>query len=595
MVRVSGMTAFSVTSGTRRAGPGRPWRLVALVAGLGLVVAPALAGAAASAENPGSPSAGVAPRPPIPRDEGAKVPKGTVMQDLWVRTPVDTDQDGKKDKIHIQVYRPRGQKRLATIFQVSPYAAGINDVPNHNVDHELWYPGMPAAGGLDRGRFVKRGYAQILGFSLGTGNSTGCPTVGDAGETAGPKAVIDWLNGRAVARNAQGKKVTAGWSSGKVGMIGTSYNGTLPNAVAATGVKGLKAIVPVSAISSWYDYYRANGLVVAPGGYQGEDVDVLAKFVLTRKNKSICKPVIRQLAKDQDRRSGDYSDFWRQRDFQRKAGKVRAAVLVAHGLRDWNVKPSAAARWYEALRKNDVDHMIYWHRGGHGGDPPQGLIDRWFDHYLYGADNGVDTQRKRSLIRQPDGSLKREREWPLPAAEDRTWHLTAADDSGFGGFSESASTGTETFTDDAAYNVKRLVDEMATDHGRIYATDALEKDTRMSGIASTRLRLAFGAKAANVSVGLVDLKPDGSVQRVVTYGWADPQNAASLTQSQALEPGKPVNLEFDLEANDYTFAAGHRIGFVVMSSEHDFTIRPESGTSVDVELATSSVTLPLVD
>ena len=47
-------------------------------------------------------------------------------------------------------------------------------------------------------------------------------------------------------------------------MTGVSYNGTLPNAVATTGVEGLKTIIPIAAISSWYDYYRANGAVVAP-------------------------------------------------------------------------------------------------------------------------------------------------------------------------------------------------------------------------------------------------------------------------------------------------------------------------------------------
>ena len=68
-------------------------------------------------------------------------------------------------------------------------------------------------------------------------------------------------------------------------MMGTSYNGTIPIAAASTGVEGLDAIVPISAISDWYDYYRANGAVRAPhsasGGtgnntYQGEDLDVLA-------------------------------------------------------------------------------------------------------------------------------------------------------------------------------------------------------------------------------------------------------------------------------------------------------------------------------
>ena len=43
-------------------------------------------------------------------------------------------------------------------------------------------------------------------------------------------------------------------------MIGKSYDGTLSNGVAATGVEGLKTIVPVSAISAWYNYSRTGGV-----------------------------------------------------------------------------------------------------------------------------------------------------------------------------------------------------------------------------------------------------------------------------------------------------------------------------------------------
>ena len=91
-------------------------------------------------------------------------------------------------------------------------------------------------------------------------------------------------------------------------MIGTSYNGTIPIAAATTGVEGLAAIVPISAISDWYDYYRANGLVRAPhqanGGngnnvFQGEDLDVLADLVYSRQDegnpRTICRPVIDEL------------------------------------------------------------------------------------------------------------------------------------------------------------------------------------------------------------------------------------------------------------------------------------------------------------
>ena len=77
-------------------------------------------------------------------------------------------------------------------------------------------------------------------------------------------------------------------------MMGTSYNGTLPIAAASTGVDGLEAIVPISAITDWYDYYRANGMVRAPhsaaGGtgnnhYLGEDLDVLVDDVYSRRDE----------------------------------------------------------------------------------------------------------------------------------------------------------------------------------------------------------------------------------------------------------------------------------------------------------------------
>ena len=69
------------------------------------------------------------------------------------------------------------------------------------------------------------------------------------------------------------------FGSGKVGMIGTSYNGTLPLAAATTGDEGLEAINPIAPNTSYYHYYRSNGLVRSPGGYLGEDVDVLYDFI----------------------------------------------------------------------------------------------------------------------------------------------------------------------------------------------------------------------------------------------------------------------------------------------------------------------------
>ena len=43
-------------------------------------------------------------------------------------------------------------------------------------------------------------------------------------------------------------------------MTGRSYGGTTDFAVASTGVKGLKTIVPVAGIASWYEYTNSQGI-----------------------------------------------------------------------------------------------------------------------------------------------------------------------------------------------------------------------------------------------------------------------------------------------------------------------------------------------
>src|SRR5690606_24632058 len=123
--------------------------------------------------------------------------------------------------------------------------------------------------------WVPRGFAVVHSEATGTGLSTGCPTVGGKPEEFAPKAVIDWLNGRAKGFTTVdgSEEVVATWTTGKVGMTGTSYNGTIPLAAATTGVEGLEAIIPIAPNTSYYHYYRSNGLIRHPGGWLGEDID----------------------------------------------------------------------------------------------------------------------------------------------------------------------------------------------------------------------------------------------------------------------------------------------------------------------------------
>ncbi|PXY28741.1 Xaa-Pro dipeptidyl-peptidase [Prauserella flavalba] len=560
------------------------------------------------------PAAAQAEPPPGPVFEDGQAqpvfdPADVVRESLWVTAPVDSDRDGADDEVHVEIVRPRATEqglRVPVVYQASPYYAGGNDVVNHNVDVELYVPDghgkpQPQITWRYEQYLVSRGFAVVYAESLGSGASTGCPTTGGENETIGAKSVVDWLGGRAKARDAEGTPVTADWTTGKTAMMGVSYNGTLPNAVASTGVEGLETIVPIAAISDWYDYYREDGAVVAPGGFQGEDADVLAEYVYTRDDRAICRPMIDELAREQDRVTGDYSAFWHERNYLDDARDVRASVLVVHGLNDWNVTTSQAARWYEALGKAGVERRIWWHQSGHAD--PYGLrqqewlrtLNRWFSHYLYGVDNGIEDE-PRSTVQREDLSWTDEADWPAPGTRDVTLYPRPGG-SARGGLDVSGPLRgrpvVERFTDDATKTVEQLVDAPSSANRLAYSTGPARNPVRLSGTASVELKVAFDRPAANVTGVLVDRAPDGT-STVITRGWTDPQNRTSPWRTQPIRPGVPYDVSFGLQPDDYVLAAGHRLEFVLLSSDHDFTLRPEPGAGLAIDVRNTAVEVPVV-
>ncbi len=100
-------------------------------------------------------------------------------------------------------------------------------------------------------------------------------------------------------------------------------------------------------------------------------------------------------------------------------------------------------------------------------------------------------------------------------------------------------------------------------------------------------------KDANVTALLVDYGPGGTAS-IVTRGWIDPQNRDSISTSAPLVRGQLYSLRFGLQPDDYVFAAGHRIGLVVISTDFHYTLRPDPGTELSLDPRASSVTLPAV-
>jgi X-Pro dipeptidyl-peptidase len=563
-----------------------------------------------------------------------------IRERLWVETEFDSDKDGKRDRVHVDVTRPLQTRteglKVPAVYMSSPYFAGTADgrsilwdvrqevgaepPPRTSQPSIRFQENRTAVSAAGVSTWVPRGFAVVHSDAPGTGLSGGCVTVGGAPERLAPKAVIDWLNGRAKGFTTPdgSQTVTAEWCTGKVGMMGTSYEGTIPVAAATTGVQGLEAIIPVAPNTSYYHYYRSNGLVRHPGGWLGEDIDSLYDFINSGSptQRAVSDRLYRngEFVRGRDRKTGDYNSFWADRDLLRFAKGIRCAVLMAHAFNDWNVVPEHSVRISQAV-KGRVPLVQYFHQGGHGGDPPFELVNRWFTRFLYGIENGVEKGPKAYIVREREPGAPRGTsiaptpypDYPHPDASPVSLFPTAGG-RGVGGLTltQNAGQGTEELTDDVSQSAPALAAAEESPHRLLYATPELKLPLHLSGTAKITLRLASSASAANLSVYLVQLPwtsgPIGTAN-LVTRGWADPQNAASLRSGgdyHSMEPGKPlkpgefVTLTFDLQPDDQIIPAGKRLGLMILSSDRDFTVWPKPGTKLTVDLGGVRLQLPVV-
>ncbi len=561
--------------------------------------------------------------------DGFNDPESWLRHDLWVETEFDTDGDGELDRMHVAVTRPPQTEteglKLPVVYATSPYYAGtagnidglfwdveheIGATPKNRVHPEVERKGeRPIISNSEIQNWVPRGFIVVHSSSPGTGLSQGSPTVGGDNESLAPKAVIDWLNGRAPGyTSATGnEKVEAYWSTGKVGMTGTSYNGTLPLAAATTGVDGLEAIIPIAPNTSYYHYYRSNGLIRSPGGYLGEDIDVLYDFIHSgdESKREYNNATVRdkEMLEGMDRITGDYNEFWAGRDYLNDMEPMKAALLMSHGFNDWNVMPEHSFRIYKAAKEKGIPAQIFYHQEGHGGPPPMEMMNKWFTRYLHGVENGVENDPKSWIVRENDqrNDPTPYPDYPHPDATPVTYHLQAgAPASGKLVTEKQNSQKKETLVDDYNYDGATHAKAEDSKHRLLYLTDVLIEDLHISGTPEVSIRLASNRSAANLSVWLVSLpwnEGEGSkiTDNIITRGWADPQNHSSLTEGEPLNPGEFYTVNFELNPDDQIIPKGQQIGLMIFSSDKEFTLWPEPGTELTVDLDETTLTLPVVN
>lgn len=377
---------------------------------------------------------------------------------VYVETDYDMDGDGKRDLVKVFVQVPRaaceGHYKAATLFEARPYNAGTReDAYDHlkEVEDKVYppiavtkntVPPRTIAGyvsstetflkadpsewhymdtGSDKYAFVnidgydyylERGFAVVESAGLGTYGSEGFECVGTDFEKEAFKCIVEWIAGQRVAFTDKDHCIatTADWSNKKVAMTGRSYAGTMPFAVATTGVEALKTIVPVAGIASWYDQQNQQGAQ----RYWPKEVSnsLLAYYCssiysdphATKEHLEKVAAYHYQMASRQIACGFDYDEaFWGQGNYAKDADKIACSALIVHGLNDENVSTKQFDMMFHAFKRAGQNVKLLLHQGNHmtptmalknygiriDGKTYDDIVNRWISHYLYDIDNGA--------------------------------------------------------------------------------------------------------------------------------------------------------------------------------------------------------------
>ncbi|MQM78263.1 Xaa-Pro dipeptidyl-peptidase [Lentilactobacillus buchneri] len=611
---------------------------------------------------------------------------------VYVEAPLDNDHDGKRDLLKAEIIRPGETEnglKVPVIFTASPYDQGTNDhqadqmthdvnqekltrkQPNHLSyddvkfdydNHDLPEPRtIKDTNKVAEESFVKtwtyslndyflaRGFAVVYSSGVGTKDSDGVRTTGTPDETISATSVIEWLHGDRTAFTNRSDQIAipAWWSNGNVGMTGRSYLGTLSTAAAMTGVDGLKTAVVEAGISNYYDYYRENGLVVAPGGFQGEDTDVLGELTFSReqsaadylKIKDTWLAQLKKLTAGQDRVTGSYNSFWDNRNLLKNVN-IKADMLLVHGLNDWNVKLSHVYNLRNTLKNEKITQKLVLHQGQHEylnnfrSVDFTDIVNLWLTNKLLAVDNQANQIVPDVLVQDN--------------AEPETWNTykdwggnvkeIPLDDKRWTDLNENHSFSDQLPDDlfkDYIENTKKWQKALFTkNHSKLdkhsikLVSEPLDQDITVDGRATITLRAASSADLGLLSAALVDYGVEKrltavpqilSAQQIITgYQWRkddlkeflpekkasayrkftdahmNMQNRTNNYQSDDLKPGQYSNFTIAFQPTFWRLLKGHQLGLIIYATDMDYTIRSNQDISYTVDLSASKIELPLL-
>ncbi|RSI62245.1 Xaa-Pro dipeptidyl-peptidase [Streptococcus oralis] len=590
-----------------------------------------------------------------------------IREVLYVESRVDTDNDGLPDLVKVSIIRPRYDGQVPALMTASPYHQGTNDKASdkalYKMEGELEVK-LPHTIELEEPKlnlvephgqaevvseaeeklshinssytlndyFLPRGFANLYVSGVGTRDSQGLMTNGDYQQIEAYKNVIDWLNGRcrAFTDHMRNREVKADWSNGKVATTGISYLGTMSNGLATTGVDGLEVIIAEAGISSWYNYYRENGLVTSPGGYPGEDFDSLAELTYSRnlqagdyiRGNEAHQADLEKVKEKLDRKTGDYNQFWHDRNYLLNAHKVQAEVVFTHGSQDWNVKPLHVYQMFHALPSH-INKHLFFHHGAHV------YMNNWQSIDFRESMNALLSMKLLGL----DSSYQ----LPTVIWQDNIAPQKWQGLDNFGKQDElhTFSLGTEEKVIQNQYDQKdfdRYGKTYQTFNTELYQGKAnqitidlpVSQDIHLNGRVELKLRVKSSTNKGLLSAQLLELgqkkylQPypavlnartidngryhmlenlcelpfNPSAQRVITKGYLNLQNRTNLLMIEEIQPNEWMDFQLELQPTIYKLKEGDTLRLVLYTTDFEITIRDNTDYQLTVDLAQSSLILP---
>ncbi|MFD7668848.1 alpha/beta fold hydrolase [Streptomyces sp. NPDC059788] len=399
-------------------------------------------------------------------------------------------------------------------------------------------------------KLADAGYVVVGYNTRGFWQSGGKIETGGPEDIADASKVIDWALAHTPA------------DPGKVGMAGMSYGAGISLLTSAFD----KRVKAVSAMSGWADLINSI--------YSGRTQHRQAAAVLGGLGALTGRPgpelteVLKNFLGSNLAKEGDMLKWGAKRSPLTYLDKINAngaAIMLGNAWGDSIFPPNQYADFYEKLKG---PKRLEFRPGDHATAEGLGLLGlpndtwnhtkRWFDHYLQGADNGVNREAPVQLKSRSAGAYEGYKSWKdVPSGDRRielngTHRISTNRDSGAnGGTVFLSSIMDQFFKLPPMASIPLLPRSVAA----VWQSERYTSAQHVRGTAKLHTTVTSTATSGTAIAYLYDVGPLG-IGKLVSHAPFTFHDKAA---------GKPFGVDLELFSTAYDVPAGHRMAVVVDS------------------------------